>query len=51
MDKKKSLFSTNIEGNLYITIMYAQPNSYSKDDIQKLKEILKKYPTNKESVE
>lgn len=50
-DKKKSLFSSSTEGNLYITVMYAQPNNYDKDDIQKLKEILAKYPKNKETIE
>ncbi len=51
VDKKKSLFSSIHEGNLYITVMYAQPNNYDKSDIQKLREILEKYPKNKESVE
>lgn len=51
LDKKKSLFSTSTDGNLYITIMYAKPNSYDKLDIEKLKEVLNKNPNNKDTIE
>ena len=47
-DQKKNLFSSFTNGNLYVNVIYAKPTNYDKSDTILLKQILNKYPNNKE---